>query len=137
MKNSQSKSSIFSLEIPIEHVSDNILDYKSNFCPPKSFIKYKKISEFPSTYRDISFLIKEPYNLNNLQKLVLNYKHKFLKDIFIFDFYQNHKLKEVKLGIRCIFQSTTETLTDEVIDIIMSDIISMSIKTKGISIPGL
>jgi len=137
LKNSQSKSSIFSLEIPIEHVSDNILDYKPNFCSPKSFIKYKKISEFPSTYRDISFLIKEPYNLNNLQKLVLNYKHKFLKDIFIFDFYQNHKLKEVKLGIRCIFQSTTETLTDEVIDIIMSDIISMSLKTKGISIPGL
>lgn len=137
LKNTQSKSNIFALEIPLEQVSDNILDYKPKFSSPTSFIKYKKISEFPSTYRDISFSIKEPFNINNLQKLVLNYKHKFLKDIFIFDFYQNHKLKEIKLGIRCIFQSTTETLTDEVIDIIMSDIISMSIKIKGVSIPGL
>lgn len=137
LKNSQSKSNIFALEIPLEQISDNILDYKPKFSPPKSFIKYKKISDFPSTYRDISFSIKEPFDINNLQRLVLNYKHKLLKDIFIFDFYQNHKLKEVKLGIRCIFQSTTETLTDEVIDIIMSDIIEISLKTKGISIPGL
>jgi phenylalanyl-tRNA synthetase beta chain len=136
LKNSKSKSKVFSLEISLDDISDNIKDYESKAAPLKNFIRYKKISEYPSTYRDISFSISEPFKIDKIENLVLSYENKILKDVFIFDFYENKKLNELKLGIRFIFQSKSGTLTDSIIDSIMNDIIDRCLNTGGVSIPG-
>ena len=36
-----------------------------------------------------------------------------LKDAYIFDFYENKKLNEIKVGVRFIFQSVLCTLSEE------------------------
>ena len=102
-----------------------------------NFIKYQPVSEFPSSTKDFSFSIKdlEVYNL------VISHIEKFhdenLKEFFIFDFYMNKKLGEIKVGIRLIFQSPTKTLSDDDIKISIDNILKPIISLDGVFIPGL
>lgn len=134
---SKSKDKIFFIEINIENISNNILNYRSEKTPPDTYIKYSPISEFPSTNRDLSYSIKSEDGINILEEKVIGYKHKYLKDAFIFDFFKNNNKNEIKCGIRFIFQSNTETLTDHAIDTIMKDIINLTKNYKYITIPGI
>ena len=47
------------------------------------------------------------------------------------------KKEEIKIGFRFIFQSKKTTLTAEEIDEVYNEIIRLSLKIKGISIPGI
>lgn len=102
-----------------------------------NFINYKKISEFPLSNRDFSF------SINNFAKvdLLINYldslKIKNLKKCFMFDFYNNKKINEVKIGYRFIFQSTDHTLSDVEINNCVKKILDPLLSEEGISIPGL
>jgi phenylalanyl-tRNA synthetase beta subunit len=57
--------------------------------------------------------------------------------VFIFDYFKNEKLKEIKIGFRFIFQSKEQTLTSSQIDLVYNDIVNQSLKIDGISIPGI
>ena len=74
-------------------------------------------------------------------KTVINYlsnlSDKNLKDAFIFDFYENKKLKEIKVGIRLIFQSNLYTLSEEEIQNSVNKLIKPIINLEGVSIPGI
>tara|TARA_B100000795_G_scaffold660_1_gene460 strand:- start:2265 stop:4178 length:1914 start_codon:yes stop_codon:yes gene_type:complete len=131
------KSEIFALEIEIDEIPKEILEYIPVSEPPRSFAQYKLISEFPTTYRDLSFSIKDPSKLIELQEIALNYKDELLRETFIFDYYENKEKQEIKLGVRFLFQSQVETLTDEVIDKIIFDIANACKALSGIDIPGL
>lgn len=133
----KSKDKIFFLEINIENISNNILDYKSETAPPDSYVRYSPISEFPSTNRDLSYSIKSEDGIDILEEKVIGFKHKHLKDAFIFDFFKNNNKNEIKCGIRFIFQSNAETLTDFAIDTIMKDIINLTQSYEYITIPGI
>tara|TARA_Y100000996_G_scaffold392731_1_gene355705 strand:- start:110 stop:2011 length:1902 start_codon:yes stop_codon:yes gene_type:complete len=129
------KNPIFGIEIDLKEV-----DIKTPFLEKElnnDFIKYKKISEFPSTYRDISFLIVNRSKLNDLELLIKSLKFSELKKSFVFDFYEIPDSENIKLGYRFIFQSNDETLTDNLVDDIMHEIIESSLKINGIDIPGL
>ena len=101
------------------------------------FIKYQPISNFPSSSRDLSFSIKDLEGYNDLQQYIFNYKNKFIKEIFIFDFFNNIKNNEIKLGIRFVFQSKESTITEKQVNKIMQDIIEHSSSIDGVIIPGL
>ena len=58
-------------------------------------------------------------------------------DSFIFDFYENDKLKEIKVGIRLIFQSSSKTLSEEDIQNSIGKILKPIIDLDGVVIPGL
>ena len=60
-----------------------------------------------------------------------------LKESYIFDFYENKKLGEIKVGVRLIFQSTTSTLSDEEIQKSVEKIIKPMVDLDGVSVPGL
>ena len=135
--NTKIKNDIFYSEISLYDVTLNTLEYKAT---PKSFdnfVKYQPISEFPSSFRDISFLVLDPLQFKTLEKLLLNYKHELLKEVFIFDYYKNEKLNEIKIGFRFIFQSKDETITDINIKKILDDIVNISLDLESIKIPGL
>ena len=102
-----------------------------------NFIKYRPISEFPSSSRDLSFSIKNIDKYYEIQEYLLAYKSDLIKEIFIFDFYNNKKNNEIKLGFRFIFQSNSRTLNDIEIDQEMDKIVSLSLKIDSVSIPGL
>jgi phenylalanyl-tRNA synthetase beta chain len=131
------KSEIIYLEIDVEMLSDDVLHYVELSKPAKEFIQYKPISELPSSYKDISYSIRNYNKVDDLQNLIFNFKHEILKDIFIFDYFKNDKKNEIKIGFRFIFQSKDETLTSSQIDKVLNDIVSMSLKISEIEIPGL
>ena len=131
------KSEIIYLEIDVEMLSDDVLHYVELSKPAKEFIQYKPISELPSSYKDISYLIRNYSKVEELQNLIFNFKDEILKDIFIFDYFKNDKKNEIKIGFRFIFQSKDETLTSSQIEKVLNDIVSMSLEISEIEIPGL
>ena len=131
------KNEIISLEVSIDRFSNDILSYKEISKPPRSFNQYDPISDLPSSFKDISYSIKDYSKVYELQGLLLNYQSNIIKDVYIFDYFKNEKNEEIKIGFRFIFQSKDETLTSEVIDNVLGDIIKSSLEIKGIDIPGL
>ena len=131
------KDKIFYTEISVEDIPDTIFsDSKSNR-NPINFIKYNPVSEYPSSTRDFSFSIKNLKEYNNVISIIENFSHENLKDAFIFDFYLNENLEEIKVGVRLIFQSTLKTLSDEDISISIFKLLKPIKDLEGVFIPGL
>ncbi len=131
------KDKIFYTEIPIDKIPKDLLKESELNLDQINFIKYQSVSEFPSSIRDFSFLIKdlEKYDavINNLSDL----NDENLKHAFIFDFYKNKKLNEIKVGIRLIFQSNFYTLSEEDIKNSVNRLLKPIIDLDGVSVPGL
>ena len=91
------KDEIFYVEADINELSfkNDKLEF-DNFSLSKE-IKYSPISEYPSSYRDLSFSVKNQSSLEALQKLILTYENKLIKSAFIFDFFINEKNRKSKL----------------------------------------
>lgn len=134
--NSKSKDEIIYIEIEIYSTIEIDYEIKNNFQKEKAY-KYKKISEFPSSKRDLSFSITEYENSYALQDYILNFKNELLKEVFIFDYYINEKTKEIKIGFRFIFQNPHKTITESEVNDIMNVIIQNSFKIRGVNIPGI
>tara|TARA_B100000212_G_scaffold121545_1_gene91087 strand:- start:3330 stop:5255 length:1926 start_codon:yes stop_codon:yes gene_type:complete len=134
----KSKDKIFYLEIELKKLIQPLLGYIRKKPHIKTFEqRYKTISELPASARDISFVVNDSNLISKLEKLLLNFKSENLKDVFVFDFYENEKTSEIKIGFRFIFQSNTSTLTVETIDREMNEIIKIINKIEGVQIPGL
>ena len=134
--NSKSKSPIFYTEIEID--SEFSFDYskkESNNLNP--FFKYRPVSEFPSSSRDLSFSLSNYSNSEKLQNYLLNFENKLIKEIFIFDYFFNEKNKEIKIGFRLTFQDKNSTITETEVNDIMDVIIENALKLNGVTIPGL
>ncbi len=131
------KNEIISLEVDINIFSKDVLFYQETSKNPINFNQYLPISDLPSSFKDISYLIKDYSKMQDLQDLLLNYQSDFIKHVFIFDYYNNEKSQEIKIGFRFIFQSKKKTLQSSQIDLIYNDIINKSLEIKGISIPGI
>ena len=132
---SKAKTKIFYFEIPIEFLS-----FKPEFhceLKPTKFKKYVKPSDFPSSFRDLSFLIKDERKIDALLKKLESYSNKDLKKSFLFDFYENKNKNEIKIAFRFIFQSYERTLVDKEVDNYVSDIVKSISDIEGIEIPGM
>lgn len=134
---SKIKSKIFCLELDLSEINKNISSYKALSQPPAGFVKYVPISEFPKIYRDLSFSISEYQSMHKLHDLVTTFKDIYLKEVFIFDFYENLKINTLKVGYRFIFQASEKTLTDNDVNLIIDTLIKKSLKISGIEIPGI
>lgn len=133
----KSKNKIFYLELDIDTIDNIEPDIRPIFKKFNEFRKYQRISEYPSSTRDLSYSTVDHDALQNLQDMMLNYRHENLKEIFIFDFFVNQNTDQIKIGYRFVFQSLYGTMTENDIQTIMDDIISKSLKIKLINIPGI
>ena len=115
----------------------NFQNYEALKKPLANFIKYKSISEFPSSYRDLSFSVKDPSEIIKVIELLSNVSSKNLKTSFMFDFYENKKIDECKIGFRFIFQSHIGTLKDFEINNEIKKIIDPVLAIKSVSLPGI
>ena len=134
---SKIKNKIFYAEIDIKELS--LLDGEDS---SKSYViednfKFTQVSEYPQIIRDLSFSLKNKTIIEPLQKLLFSYDIEVLKELFVFDFYENIETNNIKIGFRFVFQSNKKTLTDSEIDTYMQDIIKNCIKIGDIEIPGL
>jgi phenylalanyl-tRNA synthetase beta subunit len=125
------------LELDIDKFSSDILFYKEVSKRPESFAQYSPISELPSSFKDISYSIKDYNKTKELQDLLLNYQSEIIKNVYIFDYFKNDKQQEIKIGFRFIFQSKTATLNSAEIELVYNDIVTKSLGIDGISIPGI
>jgi phenylalanyl-tRNA synthetase beta subunit len=131
------KNEIVALEVDINIFSSDILSYNELSQSPESFAQYNPISDFPSSFKDISYSIKDYSKTQELQDLLLNYQCDILKNIYIFDYFKNEKQEEIKIGFRFTFQSKKATLNSAEIELVYNDIVTKSLSISGISIPGI
>ncbi len=134
---SKNTSKIYYFESPLDILDNKILDYQAKSKTISEDIRYKKISELPSSSRDLSFSISDPSMLNILEDTILNFKNEKLKETFVFDYFLNKKTSVTKIGFRFVFQCSNETIKDADIDKIMQRIIQISKSIKTVTIPGL
>jgi phenylalanyl-tRNA synthetase beta chain len=131
------KNEIVTLEVDINSFSSNILSYKELSQSPENFAQYSPISDFPSSFKDISYSINDYSKTQELQDFLLNYQCDIIKNVYIFDYFKNEKQEEIKIGFRFTFQSKKATLNSAEIEIVYNDIVTKSLRISGISIPGM
>ena len=132
---SKFKTPVFFIEILIEDLDLNI-DLYDSVSIKKEFAQYKKISDFPSSTRDLSFSIKNHSEIETLTSTLDGYESDILKKSFMFDFYHNQATNEIKIGYRFIFQSFKRTLTENDVETEINKIIEEALKISSVCLPG-
>ena len=135
--NSKSKNKIIYCEFEIDSSLSIDSSYDDLTLEDINGKVYDPISEFPSSLRDLSFSIKDYSKCKLLEKYILNYEHNLLKEVFVFDYYKNEKINEIKIGFRFIFQSKESTITDKEVDKVINNIIDGALKHDSVTIPGI
>ena len=135
--NTKIKNEIIGCEVDIDDFSSDVLNYKEASKSPDNFIQYKPISDLPYSKRDLSFSVKDYSKYKLLEEYILKFEDKLLKEVFIFDYFNNEKNAEIKIGFRFIFQSNNLTITETEVNDVIGVIINYSKKIKGITLPGL
>jgi len=87
--------------------------------------KYKEVSKYPETSRDISFIIDKSVNLNNYYEIVRDFDENLIEEVKLIDQFED----DAKFGadkksytFRIIYRSPERTLTNEEINKIQEEI---------------
>ena len=123
---SKTKTPVFSFEIVLNNLH----------LPAK---RQSKISDFPASYRDLSFSLDSHENLEELSAMIKKHKEssKLMTDCFVFDLFENKKQNILKVGYRFKFQAIENNITDEEIEAVMKPLIKESLQIDGVNIEGL
>jgi len=100
--------------------------------------KLQPVSVFPSVRRDLALLIDESVKYQQLEKIALKSENKLIKKVNVFDVYKGDKIEQGKksYALSFILQDETKTLTDEVIDMVMQELIKNYEKEVGAVLRG-
>ena len=131
------KDKVFYVEVFIEDIPDTFFKSIEHKEHSINFTKYKPISEFPSSSRDLSFTIKNPSSFDKVLNMLENIQDELVYKSFIFDFYKNEKQELIKLGSRIIFQSKYKTLSEEDINKKLIELIKPVLAIDGVFIEGM
>jgi phenylalanyl-tRNA synthetase beta subunit len=123
---SKTKTPVFSFEIKLNNLQI-------------SAKKQSRISDFPASYRDLSFSLNSHDNLGDLSTLIKKHKEssELMTDCFVFDLYENKKQNILKVGYRFKFQAIENNITDEETEAVMNRLIKESLQINGVNIEGL
>ncbi|NPA45524.1 MAG: phenylalanine--tRNA ligase subunit beta [Chlorobi bacterium] len=110
--------SVFGIEQEVFYADinwDNVIKYL-----PET-PKFKVISKFPAVKRDLALLLNKDVKFAQIQELAYKTEKKLLKNVSIFDVFEDEKLGENKksYAVSFIIQDETKTLKDKQIDKIM------------------
>lgn len=93
--------------------------------------KYKEVSKYPETSRDISFIIDKNINLNNYYEIVRDFAENLIEEVKLVDEFEN----EAKFGagkksytFRIVYRSPERTLTNDEINKIQDEIRNETVK---------
>lgn len=84
-------------------------------------IKFKEIPKFPNVRRDLALVIDNKVKYEEVEKIAFNTEKKLLKEVNLFDVYEDLKLGENKksYAVSFVFLDETKTLTDGEVDKMM------------------
>ena len=87
--------------------------------------KFKEVSKYPETSRDISFIISKDINLNNYYEIVRDFAENIIEEVKLLDSFENDEKfgKDKKsYTFRIIYRSPEKTLTSEEVNKIQEEI---------------
>jgi phenylalanyl-tRNA synthetase alpha chain len=87
--------------------------------------KFKEVSKYPETSRDISFIIDKNINLNNYYEIVRDFAKNLIEEVKLVDEYEDEKKfgKDKKsYTFRIVYRSPERTLTAEEVNKIQEEI---------------
>jgi len=85
----------------------------------------KEISRFPSIRRDLALLVPEKISFAEIRRNVIDLSGNLLIDLVLFDLYsgENVEIGYKSFAIRLILQNVSCTLTDEVVDSLVQNVV--------------
>lgn len=95
----------------------------------KQIPSFEKISKYPSVTRDISFLVDKFVFAGDIIKAIKDLDINILKDVSIFDVYENQHNQRKNIALSMLFQDNLQTLDDKVI-IKSTDKVLEALKSK-------
>lgn len=93
--------------------------------------KYKEVSKYPETSRDISFIIDKSINPNNYYEIVRDFAENLIEEVKLVDEFENDEKfgKDKKsYTFRIVYRSPERTLTSEEVNKIQEEIRQETIK---------
>ena len=108
--NSKIKNKIFYIECDVSDIDIRLIDTNHPILEKYSFSKFTAISEFPASHRDVSISLDNAKLLEEVAELIFNINLLNIKELFIFDFYNNKYKNNIKICFRFIFQSHNKSL---------------------------
>ncbi len=92
---------------------------------PKKDISVTELPRFPEVRRDLAMLVDKGISFADLRGIAFATERKMLKNVTLFDVYEGDKLPEGKksYALGFVLQDETQTLTDQIIDRIMNNLI--------------
>ena len=101
----------------------HILNLDLDKIRPKNFNnKFKELSKFPSSRRDISMILDDHVKFEDIKTIAYNLESKILKDVNLFDEYKGKNIgdKKKSFAVSFTFNDSKKTLTDKIIDRVMA-----------------
>jgi phenylalanyl-tRNA synthetase beta chain len=85
----------------------------------------KEISRFPSIRRDLAFFVPEQITFDEIRRNVIDLSGDLLINLVLFDLYSGHNVEKgyKSLAIGLILQNVSCTLTDEVVDSLIRNVV--------------
>ena len=88
--------------------------------------RYQAVSKFQPVRRDLAFVVPEATTFEQLQAALTTVCEPMLREITLFDVYRGAGLPEnhKSMALKVILQSTEDTLTDEVVEPIVAELVA-------------
>jgi phenylalanyl-tRNA synthetase beta chain len=76
---------------------------------------YTPIPKFPSTRRDIAFLVPKSLSFKDIDSVISKYKPKLVVDFYVFDVFESETIgsENKSIGVAFTYQDNAKTLSDE------------------------
>lgn len=101
-------------------------------------VTVSELPKFPEVKRDLALLVDKAVTFSQLRQIAYATEKKLLKNVTLFDVYEGDKLPEGKKSYALSFtlEDTTKTLTDQVIDRTMHNLLQAFEKQTGAQLRG-
>jgi phenylalanyl-tRNA synthetase beta chain len=111
-------------------------------CLVESFskaMKYREIPRFPSTSRDVAFLVDEKITSGDMISMVLDTEEELLENVRVFDVYRGQGISAgmKSLALRFTYRSSLKTLTDSEVNEAHTRIVEKVVTLTGAKIRGV
>ena len=115
-KNFGIKNNVYYAEINFDNLLHIVKNYK---------LTVEQLSKYPEVRRDLALLVDKSVLFIDLYNTAFKSEKKLLKNVSLFDVYEGDKLPEGKksYALNFVLEDTTKTLTDNVIDKCMNNMI--------------
>ena len=113
-----------------------VFELKSDFIQEGLVSKFKPLSEFPASRRDLALVVKDSVSAQSLVDCIKRVGPNFLQGVSVFDLYQGDHLElgSKSIALSLILQDFSRTLHDKEVELAMSLILSTLEKELGVTL---